>query len=303
MNFLNLIRWKNLLLIALTQYLIKYALLLPFDVSITLNDLGFSLLVFATLCIAAAGYIINDIYDTETDLVNRPERVIVGKSISEKAAYNLFFALNIIGVGLGFYLANTVGRSGFFAVFIIISALLYVYSSYLKQLPVVGNIVISMVVASSILIVGLFELLPVINEGNRNTQITFFNILFDYAVFAFMITLIRELVKDIEDVDGDHKAGLNTLPIAIGRARATNITFIASLIPTMLVSYYVITYLYKQQIAVGYFLVFIIAPMIYVSIKLFSAETKTQYHHISVVLKIVMFFGILSLLLYRLILA
>jgi len=129
-NFLNLIRWKNLLLIALVQILIKYALLEPFEVvRFTLNDFGFGLLVLATLCIAAAGNVINDIYDVETDFVNKPTKIIVGNSISEKMAFNIYIILTIICVGVGFYLSNLVGRSGFSAIFVIISALLYIYST------------------------------------------------------------------------------------------------------------------------------------------------------------------------------
>jgi 4-hydroxybenzoate polyprenyltransferase len=289
-------------MIALVQLLIKYALFEPFGVDITLNWFGFLLLITATLCIAAAGNIINDIYDIETDTVNRPDKVIVGKHISEKTANTLFIVFNVIGVGIGFYLSHLVGRNGLFALFVIISALLYVYSSYLKQMILVGNIVVSIIVALSIIIVGLFELLPVITEQNKDTQLTFFRILLDYAAFAFMINLIRELVKDIEDVDGDHKVGMNTLPIAIGRERATKITFVLSMLPIAAVAYYMVTYLYKQQVAIGYFLILVIAPLIYVTIKLFSAETKSQYRHISTILKLVMFFGMLSLILYKFIL-
>jgi len=301
-NFLNLIRWKNLLMIALVQYLIKYALLIPFGIDITLNWFGFLLLVVSTVCIASAGYIINDIFDIETDMVNKPEKVIVGKLISEKTAYNLFIIFNVIGVAVGFYLSNLVGKNGFFALFVIISALLYIYASYLKQMLLIGNIVISILVALSIIIVGLFELLPAITAQNQETQLTFFKIVFDYAVFAFIINFIREIAKDIEDIDGDHKAEMNTLPIAIGRERATKVLFVLSFIPLLAVTYYVFTYLYKQQFVVGYFLLFIIAPLIYVSIKLFSAETKKELHFISNILKIVMLFGMLSLLLYKYIL-
>jgi len=154
-------------MIALVQVLIKYALLVPFGVQLTLNGFGFSLLVLSTLCIAAAGNIINDIYDIETDLVNKPKKVIVGKTISEKQANNLFIILNVIGVGLGFYISNLVGKNAFFALFVIISALLYIYASYLKQVLLIGNIVISVLVALSIIIVGLFELLPVITLQNQ----------------------------------------------------------------------------------------------------------------------------------------
>jgi 4-hydroxybenzoate polyprenyltransferase len=301
-SILNLIRWKNLLMIALVQVLIKYALLVPFGVMTALNGFGFSLLVLATLCIASAGNIINDIYDVETDMVNKPDKVIVGKTISEKQANNLFIAFNVIGVGLGFYVSHLVGKNGFFAVFVIISALLYVYASYLKQILLVGNIVISILVALSIIIVGLFELSPVITPENQTVQLTYFKIILDYAIFAFLINLVRELAKDIEDIDGDHKAGMNTLPIAIGRDRATKVLFAMSLIPLLAVIYYLVTFLYKQPISIGYFLIFIVAPLIYCAIKTFNAETKNEIHHISNILKLVMLLGMLSLLLFPFIL-
>ncbi len=286
-------------MIALVQLLIKYAFLEPFGVNFGLTTLQILILILATICIAAAGNVINDIYDVETDFVNKPDNKIIGKSISEKTAYNFFIALNVIGVCLGYYLSQSVGRSAFFSIFVIISALLYVYASYLKQTFLIGNIIVSALVALSIIVVGIFELLPVITTENRQTLFTFFKIILDYALFAFIINLIREIAKDIEDIDGDYKAGMRTLPIVIGRERAGNILFVLTLIPLFAVSYYIINSLYKNQIAVIYFLVFIIAPLLYISIKSFSAKTKKEYHHISNVLKLVMLFGMFSLLLYK----
>jgi 4-hydroxybenzoate polyprenyltransferase len=306
LNFLKLIRWKNLLLIALVQFLIKYALLEPFleatNLRITLNLFGFFLLVLATICLAAAGYIINDIYDVEIDKVNRPERVIVGNTISEKTANTLFIVFNVVGVVLGFYLSNLVGKNGFFALFIIISALLYVYASYLKQMLLVGNIVVSLLVALSLVIVGLFDLLPVITPENQETQITFFKIILDYAVFAFVINFIREIVKDIEDIDGEYKAGFNTLPIAFGRNRAIKVVFALSVLLVLGVVYYIITFLYSKLIVVAYFLVFIMAPLVYICIKSYTAETKAELRLISNLLKLVMLIGMLSLALYQFVL-
>ncbi len=300
MHILNLIRWKNLVLIILAQVLIKYALFESFDVPTTLNTLGFSLLVLTTLCIAAAGNIINDIYDVETDGINKPNKVIIGKHISENLAYNLFFTLNIIGILLGLYLSHSIGQSSFFAIFVIISIALYVYASYLKGTVLFGNILISLLVATSIIIVGIFDLLPVIVPQNRETQLTFFDIIFDYAIFAFLINFVRELIKDIQDVDGDYKAGMNTLPIFIGRERANKITFIMSMVPVGAVIYFIVTYLYTQPLVIGYFLLFVIAPLIYATIKIFGAGDNFHYKHISIVYKFVMLFGILSLLLYPL---
>lgn len=303
LSILNLIRWKNLLMIALVQLLIKYALLEPFGVQTSLDGLGISLLILATICIASAGNIINDVYDIETDLVNKPDRVIIGKSISEKTAYNLFITLNLIGVGVGFYLSHLVDRAPFFSLFVIISILLYVYATYLKRTLLIGNIIISILVALSLIIVGVFELIPVMTPSNQQTQTVFFKVILDYALFAFSINLLREIAKDIEDIDGDYKAGMHTLPIVIGRERAKNVLTCLNFIPLAGIIFYVTSDLYKQPIAVGYFLLFIIGPLIYVSIKTFSASTKKEMHHISNMYKLVMLFGMLSLLLYLFILS
>ena len=293
-------------MIAIVQILIKYALFEPFlestELTITLNGFGFGLLVLSTLCIAAAGNIINDIYDTETDAINRSSKVIIGKSISEKTAYTLFFTFNIIGVLIGFYLSNLVGRSNFFAIFVLISGLLYIYASYLKQSLLLGNILISVLVSLSILIVGVFELIPVITAQNQTTQLTFFKILMDYAIFAFLINLVREITKDIEDIDGDYKSGMNTLPIAIGRDRASKVVFALTVVVLFVVVYYLVTYLLKFEIIIAYFVILIIAPLIYISVKAFGAKTKKHYQHLSNMLKLVMLFGMLSMLLYPIVL-
>tara|TARA_R110002033_G_scaffold22093_2_gene53868 strand:- start:4461 stop:5387 length:927 start_codon:yes stop_codon:yes gene_type:complete len=305
-HFLNLIRWKNLLMIAIMQYLIKYALLLPFSEShgvvTTLSHFNFFLLVLATLLIAAAGYVINDIQDIETDRINKPNKLIINKYISEKDATTLFMVLNIVGVGLGFYLTYSIGKTSFFAVFFIASALLYIYSTSLKQIAIVGNAVVSLVVALSILLVGVFELIPAINASNEAVQTTFINVIKDYAIFAFMINLVRELVKDLEDIEGDQKAEIETLPVVLGRERANKIVFLISLVPILSITYYVVTYLFKQLPVVGYFLILVIAPLIYASIKLFNAKDKAEYKHISLIYKLVMLSGMLSLLLYNFIL-
>lgn len=302
MNFLNLIRWKNLIMIIVIQLLLKYALFNPFGIDFTLNAFGFGLLVLATICIAAAGYIINDIYDIEADTINKPDQVIINKTFSEKSAFNWFIGLNNVGVGIGFYLSNLVDRSGFTILFVGISILLYLYASSLKDMLIIKNIIVALLIAFCIIIVGLFELLPAISINNQETQLTIFRIVLDYAFFAFGINLIREIVKDIQDMEGDQKVGLNTLPIAIGKKRASQVAFGLLIIFILGIAYYVTTYLYKQQIAVGYFLLFVIAPLIYASIKLFTSKTKKDHANISMILKITMLFGMLSLLLYPFIL-
>jgi len=110
------------------------------------------------------------------------------------------------------------------------------------------------------------------------------------------------ITKNLENIDSDYKANMNTLPIATGRERATNVLFVLSLIPLLAISLYTINTLYKNLIAVGYFLIFIIGPLLYLSIKAFSAKTKKDYRYINNILKLVMLFGMLSLLLYKYIL-
>ncbi|MFD2724638.1 geranylgeranylglycerol-phosphate geranylgeranyltransferase [Hyunsoonleella rubra] len=299
MNFFNLIRWKNLLMIAVAQLLIKYALLEPFGANTALDGFEIILLILATLCIAGAGNVINDIYDIETDTVNKPSKVIVGKSISEATAYNLFIAFNVIGVGLGFYLSHRIGKSAYFSIFVVISALLYVYASYLKRIMIIGNIIISVLVALSILIVGLFELTPNISALNRDLQLTYFKIVLDYGIFAFGINLLREIAKDIEDIDGDYKAGMHTLPIAIGRERSRTILIILNFIACFGIIIYIVSELYKYPVMTGYFLFCIVGPLIYTGIKLFNIKTKNEIKLVSNMYKLIMFFGILSLLLYK----
>ena len=301
MQLLNLIRWKNLLLIAFVQLLVKYALFPAFEVETSLSTVGFIVLLFSTLCIAAGGYIINDIYDIDTDTVNKPDKVIVGKSISEKTANNLYLGFTFVGVVLGFYLSQSIGKSTFFGLFVITAALLYVYSSYLKQIAVVGNIVVSILTSLSIIIVGIFELLPAITKYNQSVQSTMFEVLTDFAIFAFLLNFIREIVKDIQDVDGDHKAEMQTLPILLGKERTAKIAFGLTLITITIIIYYLATYLFMQKIAVVYFLIAVIGPLVYIAIKLFSAEHDTHFKHISKMLKLVMLTGMLSMLLYRLI--
>lgn len=295
MALLNLIRWKNLLILVLVQVLVKYALFVPNYAVTSLSTFQFIGLVVSTLCIAGAGYIINDIYDVETDLVNRPKKVIVGKSISEKTANNLFMGLNIAGVLLGFYLSYAVERNSFFGIFVLISALLYIYASYLKRTFLIGNIVVSALVGFSLLLVGIFDLLPATNPANSPLQLAVFKILLVYAFFACAINLLREITKDIQDVDGDYKAGMNTLPIVLGRTRANTILFILTLITNLLIIYVLATFLYSKTNLIIYCLLLVVGPLIITTIKIFKAESKKDYQRISNLLKLVMVTGMLSM--------
>lgn len=295
LSYLKLIRAGNLVFIALTMFLIKYGLFEPFGVAITLNLFGFSLLVLAVVSVAASGYVINDIFDVPADIKNKPERTYIHKNISEKAAYRLFFALNIIGVGLGFYLSNMIGRPGFSAFFIFGSAILYLYNSQFQQTILVGNILVSIIVGLIPVGVGLYDLLPAITPANQPTQSTIFSILIDYSIFAFLINLLREIVKDQQDIDGDYNAGYKTLPIVFGKKRTNKILFVAGLIPLAFLIYYIYQYLFENISAVIYTLLLLVGPLLFFLINIWSAEKKAEYARLSLVLKAVLFFGLISI--------
>jgi len=299
LKYLQLIRFENLIFIALVQIFIRFGLFYPFGIDVTLSILQFALLVIATICIAAAGNIINDIYDVEIDRINKPNKVLIGKSISESKANRLFIIFNVIGVGIGFYLSNIIGRPGFAAIFIAFSALLYIYASYLKGILIIGNLVVSFLVAMSLIIVPLFDLLPAITPQNQAGQSAIFKIILEFAIFAFFLNLIREIVKDLQDINGDKKGGANTLPIAIGRKRTTVLVSILGMFLTFSVIFYMYENLYDQQTIMLYFLFGIVAPLLYFCIKAWSAKSIKDYHILSTILKIVMFTGICSMMLFQ----
>jgi 4-hydroxybenzoate polyprenyltransferase len=304
MKILKLIRYKNLLMIAFIQCIIKYIFFnLPqfkeTNLIFALDTNTFTCLVFATLFIAAAGYIINDIYDVTTDKINKPQKVVIDEYISEKTGNNLFILFTVIGILLGTYVAWEIEKNSFATLFLLVSVLLYSYATSLKQTILIGNIVVSLLVALSILIVGIFEITPMINNENRDAYLFMFKLIIDYAVFAFLINLVREVVKDLEDIDGDYKAGYNTLPIAIGRDRASKVAFAFCAITILSIVYYVITYLFENQILLLYFIFLIIGPLSYCAIKLLNAKTKTEFKKLSLILKITMFLGICSIIVLK----
>jgi len=297
MKFLKLIRYQNLLMLAFMQLIFRYGYLKYQDVYLFLNDFQYSLLVLSSVLIAGAGYIINDIMDQETDNDNKPEKIIIGKSISETMGYNIYFLMNVTGVGIGFYLANIIQKPTFGGVFIIIVTLLYLYATSFKKMLLVGNIIVALLVGLSILIIGLFDLLPLTYEVNRSEMGKYFSVLMDFAIFAFVINFIREIVKDMEDIYGDTNEGMNTLPIVLGIKKTNKIVFVLSIITTVFILLYTNDYFMNSKLyfVVIYMLIFIISPLVFFSIKIWNAISKKDYHFLSNVLKLVLFFGILSI--------
>ncbi len=278
------------------QLIFRFGYLELIKIPLSLFYWQYSLLVLATVLIAAGGYVINDIFDQEADEINKPKATIIGKSISETNAYTIYAALTIAGVACGFILANSVNHPNFAIIFVLIATLLYFYASTLKQVAVIGNIVVAALLAFSVIIIGIFDIFPNTFDFNQQQMSVAFAILLDYAKFAFIINLVREIVKDCEDFKGDNLQGMRTLPIVIGVERTTKIAFALLLLPTVYLFYYIYNYLYQNELFYGIFYVFIfvIAPIIYSLIQIWNAKEKNDFHFISKILKWVIFFGILS---------
>lgn len=297
MKFLKLIRYQNLLIIALFQGVFHFGFLKQQEgLLVALNDVEFILLIIATLCIAAAGYIINNIVNQETDNISKPNKVIVGKYISETRAYNYYIALNIVGVLIGFFIANIIFKESFAAIFIIIAFVLYLYATQFKQSLLAGNFLVSFLVAFSILLVGVFDLYPIITNESRKFLGILFQIIIDYAIFAFLLTFIREVVKDIEDYEGDLKTGMNTLPIYLGKEKTQKVVFGLSFIPLIALLYYLNSNFTNLEYVIYYTLALVVAPMLYFILKLWQAKTQNDFKHLSTVLKWIMISGILSII-------
>jgi len=297
--FLKIMRWPNVLMTILTQLVIIYGLLIPYGVDPALNWWQLLLLITATGLLTASGNVINDIYDVAIDQVNKPEKLLVSKSISEKNAYNLYFILTILAVLCGFVLSNSINKPILSSIFIGVAFVLYLYASSLKAMLLIGNVVISLLVALVILITGIFELFPSITPENQLAFKFLMERLLEFGLLAFLINLVREWVKDCEDVNGDKVGGRNTLAIALGRTRAAKFIAVFTMGIVILLGWYVYEYIYLNNIATYYFIFLVIGPLVFVMIKLWTAENQEEFHLLSSVLKVVLLLGILSIGIFR----
>ena len=267
----KLVRWPNLILVFLTQYIV-FAFIVKNRENGELNFLpstAFFILSFGTLLIAAAGYIINDYYDIKIDLVNKPGRIVIGRIISRRQALLTHSIFNFSAIGLGFILSWRVAL--YFAV---CAFLLWLYSNYLKRTPLIGNIIVSLLTAATIWIISIYY-----RENDR--------LIYVYSLFAFFISLLREVIKDIEDTKGDATYGCKTLPILIG-VRKTKIFLYGVLI--------LFTVLFLKHFQNFHALNYILLTLLfYLGFKLFWADKQKDYTELSLFCKWFMLAGALSL--------
>ncbi|MAD50646.1 MAG: hypothetical protein CMC95_05055 [Flavobacteriales bacterium] len=294
-DFFRLIRIKNLFIIAISQYLIRYALIIPMTESNSLNDLQFFYLVLSTVFIAAAGYIINDYFDTQVDRLNK-RKVIIDNTIKRREAILWHFVLSGIGVILGFFLGWRVGIFNLGFINLFCSSALWFYSTHFKRAYLSGNLLISLLAALVILIVPLYEIIPKPMANSENA----FYIICGYAIFAFFTTFIREIVKDFEDTDGDRKMGYTTFAIVSEKSAKNSIRFISALLILIIGAVTAIQITYEAYIAAVYVILAVEIPFLYFFIKLFKLNDKGGYHHLSQMIKLIMLTGTLSMLVFTL---
>ncbi|MFA7446183.1 MAG: geranylgeranylglycerol-phosphate geranylgeranyltransferase [Flavobacteriaceae bacterium] len=293
MIFLKLIGFRNLLLIALAQLVFHFGLLKQQNLVLALEDWQFLLLVVATACIAAGGFLIQAVLAKNNPVYNSEVN-----AVSEATAYNLYAVLNIVGVGIGFYLSNLIGKPGFSGIFIITAATLYLYASSLKKSLIVGNLIIALVLAVSILIVGIYDLLAVITPENQPFLKVLFEIFIDYALFVFLLGFIREITGSLATVEQDLDKGSKTLPIVFGQR---NTKIISTLLTALLISLlvvYISKYLFVNElyIATFYVMAVVLAPLLYVVVRLWNVDETKEYIQLSTILKGVLVLGVLSVL-------
>jgi 4-hydroxybenzoate polyprenyltransferase len=248
MKFLKLIRYQNLLLLALMQLVFRFGYLELIKIPLSLFYWQYVLLVLATVLIASGGYVINDIFDQDIDQENKPNEIIIGKYISEAVAYQIYTGLTIAGVGCGFILANSVEHPNLAGIFILIALALYFYASTWKQIALIGNILIAALLAFSVIIIGIFDIFPNTFDINRQQMALAFSILFDYAKFAFILNLVREIIKDIEDIKGDFIQDIKTLPIIIGVKKTVGIALTILALAVLYLFYYSYNYLFENNL-------------------------------------------------------
>ncbi len=297
--FLRLVRWPNLVFIALTQVLFYYCIYLPvFEVQ---RLHGLTWLVVASVLIAAAGYIINDYFDLNIDQINKPRKNVFAGIIHRRWAIIWHFVLSCAGI-IATAIAVGVGKWYLVAANLFCVLMLWFYSTSFKKQFLVGNIVISLLTAWTVLII-FFAYTGPRNAiiGNDPDTIKFFRIAFMYAGFAFISSLIREAIKDMEDMEGDARYGCRTLPIVSG-LRVSKVY--VAIWTVVLIAALVILQLYVVRwgwwIAIAYSLLLIIAPLIYLLIKLRKASGPQDYALLSNISKLIMLSGILSILFFRL---
>ncbi len=316
--FFQLIRYKNLLIVAFSQYFIRFSLtetFLPFP---ALSKFQFLLFVITTILITAAGYIVNDIYDIETDTINNKRHLIIGQIIKVKTAIILYSIFNLIALTLGIYLSIIIDKPFYSFVFVYCIFFLWRYSKSMKTGFLIGNLHVAILTALVFINTALFDIIPHIHFSGNESGMMILKIILVYALFSFLLTLIREFIKDLEDKEGDIAIKAKTVAIVLGDKKTKIISLILSLFVAAIIfawqnfQYQIISLnsvkwdgeVYKSviiwgtdQFAIIYTGILQTTILLFL-IKLYKAKVKKDFYFLSQFSKIIMFLGICSIPLF-----
>lgn len=296
-------RMTNVLIMVITFYLIRILVIIPyanaFEIALTFNNLHFSLLIIVTMLSASAGNIVNDIYDVEIDQINKPKKVFINRIISKQNAWNLYFVLNIIAMILIFWVYTQIDwfliwmyPFGFFLTW----SMLWLYSYRYKKSVLIGNIIVGIFVSFVPWSVCYPELVNAL-IGKIPYQSFFVSTGIIYILFAFISTILREIIKDIEDKEGDAQFGGKTLPIVYGVPKAKRIAQIVGVLLLMMMSFSVyFLFIETLYLSAIYGILTVILPTIYLLISLEKASEKKTFHQLSQIAKLIMMAGLVFLI-------
>ena len=297
-SFIKLIRTDNLLVIALTMFAVRYGMVEAIlfshtpSVQLQLSAFDFSLLVLSTILIAAAGYIINDYFDVKTDKINKPDRIYIDHGVKRRVAMLAHMQFNLVGLMLGAYVAYKAGNVFLTFIPFLSITLLWFYSTHFKRQLLIGNLVVSLLSAMIPLQVLLFEKPLIENIGN----LTFlYATVICFAIFAFLLSMTREIIKDMEDFKGDYETGCKTMPVVWGikASKAVTAVFITNAM-VMLVFLFFKLYQRDFLLLAIYLASSVFIPSAWLLLRLYRSHSKEEYHSLSLFVKFIMVTGVLS---------
>lgn len=303
-SFLKLIRWPNLLIILISMLFTLLLLIRPIlGIHGFEQGMGvwpFSLLLAATILIAAGGYLINDFYDMNADSVNKPGKNLVGRKYPVYIVDILYWFFTLGGVLAGLALCWWIGHLNYSLIFVFSAGLLWFYASRYQCQPLVGNVVVAFLSALSFGLVWVFEFIALSNQpeslGQLQASFGLVNRMMGiYVSFAFLVSLLREIVKDIEDIKGDDRFGCRTFAVVYGAKKSTMLALVITgigLFASLCFQYFFFQTEYYLLFS-SFFLVDLL--FLWIGFRLRKATDKTDYANLSKTIKLLMVTGILSM--------
>ncbi len=303
--YLRLVRWPNLAIIGLIFLLLRFGLLEGFYGTTILRSclegMHWWLMAVATILIAASGNVVNDIFDQDIDLENRPDRRIIGPLITEDAAWTFYYILSGAGLALGILLAYMLGNTSNGLVFLLALGGLWFYSYSYKRQFLIGNLVIAFLAGLTVYLPLLFEMQC---DPNGWKFLPWAPFLVAYAFFAALSTLIRELIKDMEDMSGDARAGCRTVPIVIGITASKAVIGVLTLVLMGAVALYQLTK-WEENDIISFLAItaMVQLPAVLLLRSLLAAQDTAGFHSASRWAKALIVGGICTMMLFRIVLA